>query len=120
MQTARIISVAVLSDPKQAVDLLRSTCVNWSTVSDLLRLHCEGRVPNLEIQLRCRNTTGLAVWLHELGTEESKTLPERMTRMTLPFNGPEAERAAYRIVLLQYLAKLVRKLHSVDFATVEG
>jgi hypothetical protein len=114
-------TLEILADPREAVEYLRilgqNQAINWGVVNDIVTLHCEGKIPQLNTQLRCRNTTGIATWLDELATGETATLPARMTDAFVPVSQPEA--AAYRIVLFRALAQIARSLHNLDFVSAE-
>lgn len=115
-------TIEILADPRNAVEYLRSfgqrLVVSWNVISDLITLHCEGSIPQLALQLRHHNATGLATWLEELADEETRTLPERMAADTNPLSSLEAERAAYRIALLRALASAARSLHGQEYTWV--
>lgn len=119
MHLSKDLSFTTLGVPIYAVEYLRHTHVNWGVVSDLIRFHCKGLIPNLEEQLHHRNTSGIAEWLDELAVKGSKTLPKQMTQPESPLTQEEGVQAAYWITLLELLAQAARRLHSQEWVCVE-
>ncbi len=122
MQT--LVSLARIDDAKKAVSLLRSyashgTPIGWRLVEEIAGIHFGDALPTIRLHFAHQNDTGLATLFEAHAAELSATIIEGMTRSQDPFTPHAAEMFAYRIALLELLARMVRALHNREEVVVQ-